>query len=70
MRTKGDPHLEGPESPRQLRPEVGVALREVNGYGLPAEYELEKEPAEWDFYDIAVLSFFWANHPYQNLCYG
>ena len=51
----------------KLGPKIDAALREVNGYGLPAGYKLEKDPAEWDFYDIAVLSFFWANHPYQDL---
>ncbi|UCB52486.1 MAG: extracellular solute-binding protein [Candidatus Zixiibacteriota bacterium] len=48
------------------RPKIDTALREVNGYGLPAGYELEQEPAEWDFYDIAILSFFWANQSYQD----
>jgi len=51
----------------KLRPEMDAAFREFNGYGLPAGYELEREPADWDFYDIAVLSFFWANQPYQDI---
>ena len=49
------------------RAEIDAMLREANGYGLPAGYDLEQEPREWDFYDIAVLAYFWANHPYQGL---
>jgi ABC-type glycerol-3-phosphate transport system substrate-binding protein len=49
------------------RAEIDAMLREANGYGLPAGYDLEQEPREWDFYDIAVLAYFWANHSYQGL---
>jgi ABC-type glycerol-3-phosphate transport system substrate-binding protein len=49
------------------KPKIDAALREVNGHGLPTGYELEEDPGEWDFYDIAVLSSFWANQPYHDL---
>ncbi len=42
-------------------------LKSTNGYGLPEGYRLESDPNEWDYYDLAVLSYFWANHPYQGL---
>ncbi len=49
------------------RPEIDKMLKKVNGYGLPKGYVLEKDPNLWDFYDLVVLSHFWANHPYQGL---
>jgi len=47
--------------------EIDEMLKSVNGYGLPRGYILEKDPNQWDFYDLVVLSYFWANHPYQGL---
>ena len=46
---------------------INLLLKNVNGYGLPKGYRLESDPQEWDYYDLAVLSYFWANHPYQGL---
>ncbi len=49
------------------RAKIDAMLKEVNQYGLPAEYQLEEDPKEWDFYDLLVLSFFWANNPYHGI---
>lgn len=49
------------------RAKIDEMLKQVNGYGLPQGYHLEKDPNQWDFYDLVVLSYFWANHPYFGL---
>jgi len=49
------------------RARIDSMFKKVNHYGLPAGYRLEENPQEWDFYDIAVLSFFWANRPYHGI---
>jgi len=49
------------------REEINLLLKNVNGYGLPEGYRLESDPQEWDYYDLAVLAHFWANHSYQGL---
>jgi ABC-type glycerol-3-phosphate transport system substrate-binding protein len=49
------------------RDRINLLLKKVNDYGLPKGYQLESDPQEWDFYDLVVLSYFWANHPYQGL---
>jgi len=46
---------------------INQLLKSVNNYGLPQGYQLESDPQEWDYYDLAVLSHYWANHPYQGL---
>ena len=46
---------------------INQLLKSVNGYGLPQGYQLESDPQKWDYYDLAVLSHYWANHPYQGL---
>ena len=49
------------------RTRIDSILKQVNNYGLPKGYQLESDPQDWDYYDLAVLSYFWANHPYQGL---
>jgi ABC-type glycerol-3-phosphate transport system substrate-binding protein len=49
------------------RTEIEEAIKKVNGSGLPQGYELEKDPGQWDFYDLAVLGYFWAHTPYEGL---
>ena len=36
---------------------INEALRKENGYGLPAQYQLEIEADKWDFYDLFVIGF-------------
>jgi hypothetical protein len=45
------------------RPAIQDALREANGYGLPAGYQMEKAPGAWDSYDLFVAAWYWAHHP-------
>ncbi len=49
------------------RERIDALLKVVNQYGLPVGYRLEEDPEEWDYYDLFVLSFFWANHPYHGI---
>lgn len=45
------------------RPAIEAALKEANGVGLPAHYQLEKSPDEWDTFDLFVAGWHWAHHP-------
>ncbi len=49
---------------------IDSALALVNGDGLPAEYLLEEDPAQWDYFDIFVLGWVWAHTPYQDAMHG
>ena len=48
-----------------LRPQIDAALKKVNGRGLPAGYELDLSPEDWDSYDLFVLGYYWANRVYS-----
>ncbi len=52
---------------KKFEPDIHAALKEDNGYGLPAGYELEKDPNLWDYYDLFVVSYYWANTPYLGI---
>jgi ABC-type glycerol-3-phosphate transport system substrate-binding protein len=45
------------------RTAIDAALKEANGRGLPANYQLEKAPDEWDTFDLFVAGWYWAHHP-------
>ena len=47
--------------------EINEVFRAQNGVGLPVDYELEDEPGQWDWYDLAVVSYYWANTPYDGV---
>lgn len=49
------------------KPEIDTIMKEVNGFGLPEVYKLEEDPGHWDYYDLAVLGYYWAHNPYQGL---
>ncbi len=40
------------------------SLKKQNGIGLPARYNLEADPNNWDFYDLFVLGYYWSNSEY------
>jgi ABC-type glycerol-3-phosphate transport system substrate-binding protein len=44
-----------------MEEEIQAMFKKHNGYGLPADYELEDDPNEWDWFDLAVVSYYWAN---------
>jgi len=48
----------------QLRQQIDAVLRAVNGHGLPADYELNLSPDQWDAYDLFVMSYYWAHRKY------
>ncbi len=49
---------------------INEELKSANGYGLPAGYELEKDPNEWDFYDLYVIGSIWKNEEYNGIKTG
>jgi len=38
---------------------IAQNLKSYNGIGLPAGYNLERDPSLWDMYDIAVIGLLW-----------
>jgi ABC-type glycerol-3-phosphate transport system substrate-binding protein len=52
---------------KQFETDITAALREDNGYGLPAGYQLEADPNLWDYYDIFVVAYYWAHTPYYGI---
>ena len=48
----------------EVRSLVEGWLRQANGTGLPANYQLEADPADWDSYDLLVVAAYWANQPF------
>ncbi len=52
---------------RSFRQEINELFRAHNGFGLPRDYELEGEPAQWDWYDLGVVSYYWARTPYDGV---
>jgi len=48
----------------EVRSLVEGWLRQANGIGLPADFRLEADPAEWDSYDLLVVAAYWANQPF------
>lgn len=49
---------------RQFEDEINAALKQDNGFGLPAGYVLEADPNQWDYYDLFVVASYWAKTPY------
>lgn len=49
---------------------IDEELKKYNGYGLPAGYELESDPGQWDFYDLYVLGSIWSNEEYNGVEMG
>ncbi len=47
----------------EQRAPIDAALKEANGVGLPAGYQLEKSPDAWDTFDFFVAAWTWAHRP-------
>lgn len=45
--------------------EINRALVRYNGRGLPRNYVLEKDPAQWDYFDLFVVGYYWSNKEVQ-----
>jgi ABC-type glycerol-3-phosphate transport system substrate-binding protein len=54
----------------QHKEAIVADLKKRNGFGLPEQYELEKDPALWDFYDLYVVGAIWANEEYNGVKVG
>ncbi|MBL8026552.1 MAG: carbohydrate ABC transporter substrate-binding protein [Fibrobacteres bacterium] len=52
---------------RKFEKALNTSLKEQNGYGLPKGYNLEEDPEQWDYYDILVAGYYWANTQYFNV---
>jgi ABC-type glycerol-3-phosphate transport system substrate-binding protein len=52
------------------RARIDKDLKAQNGFGLPAGYELESDPAKWDFYDLYTVGSIWANEEYNGVKMG
>jgi ABC-type glycerol-3-phosphate transport system substrate-binding protein len=52
---------------KKFEVEINALLKGDNGYGLPAGYELEGDPGLWDYYDVFVVSYYWAHTPYYGI---
>lgn len=50
---------------REYRDQISTELKKYNGYGLPDTYLLEEDPESWDYYDIFVVGWIWANRTYN-----
>ncbi|HAJ79867.1 MAG TPA: hypothetical protein DCO75_08850 [Fibrobacteres bacterium] len=46
---------------------INDELKKQNGFGLPADYTLESDPNQWDFYDLYVVGSIWANEEYNGV---
>ncbi|MGM0443287.1 MAG: extracellular solute-binding protein [Fibrobacterota bacterium] len=44
--------------------DISTRLEELNGYGLPAGYTFEDDPAQWDFYDLFTAGYIWSKEEY------
>jgi len=46
---------------KPLKNDINKMFKEQNGYGLPSGYNLESDPNKWDWFDLAVCSYYWAH---------
>jgi maltose-binding protein MalE len=46
-----------------MKDDINTMFADYNGYGLPAGFALEADPNQWDWYDLAVVSYYWAHTP-------
>jgi ABC-type glycerol-3-phosphate transport system substrate-binding protein len=40
--------------------EINRALARYNGKGLPRNYVLERDPSQWDYFDLFVVGYYWS----------
>ncbi|MDB5106037.1 MAG: hypothetical protein JWP91_3726 [Fibrobacteres bacterium] len=45
--------------------EINRALIRHNGKGLPRTYVLERDPSQWDYFDLFVVGYYWSNKEVQ-----
>jgi hypothetical protein len=49
----------------KFKAEISDIAKEENGYGLPSNFNLEADVSIWDYYDILVAGYYWANTEYE-----
>jgi class 3 adenylate cyclase/ABC-type glycerol-3-phosphate transport system substrate-binding protein len=49
----------------KFKSQINAILKRENGYGLPKNYDLESDVNKWDFYDLLVVGYYWANTEYN-----
>ncbi len=47
------------------RDEINRVLAKYNGKGLPRNYMLEKDPSQWDAFDLFVVGYYWSQKEIQ-----
>lgn len=45
---------------KKMEGDIKEMFKKHNGYGLPAGFTLEEDPNLWDWYDLAVVSYYWS----------
>ncbi len=53
------------ENWQKFEADINNMFKKYNGIGLPKGYTLEADPNEWDWYDLAVVGYYWANTEYN-----
>lgn len=56
---------EAVENWKKFEKPINEMFKAKNGVGLPKDYILEADPNEWDWYDLAVVGYYWANTEYN-----
>jgi maltose-binding protein MalE len=49
----------------KFQSKIEKILENENGFGLPKNYRLEPNVNEWNFYDLFVVGYYWANTEYD-----
>ena len=47
----------------EMEEDINAMFKNHNGSGLPKGYALEEDPNQWDWFDLAVASYYWARTP-------
>jgi ABC-type glycerol-3-phosphate transport system substrate-binding protein len=58
------------ENWHKFRDQIQEVLNRENGYGLPEDYTLESDIDQWDFYDLLLVGYYWANTEHDGKKFG
>ncbi len=50
----------------KYRDAIHNMIKTENSYGLPDGFDVESDPNEWDWYDLAAVSYYWAHTPQED----
>ncbi len=51
----------------KYKKQISEELKKQNKYGLPKDYVLESDPAQWDLYDLFVVGYIWSKEEYNGV---